>query len=234
MVAGAAAEGNADPMAMFTQALDGMRAAQDHLLVDDSPEAASIRDQIVHLNSSLSAYNAQNAEKGVVLNSTKLRVHFDAGKDLNDKPGGAVNLEFRCKPGTTDSDIGKLTGRLKALFMAVPKPWKHLMNTSQFEHPDGFKRWSIEIKFPFTTIDKVLKSVEAFGDKERAIFGHVKAYLEKAKEFADCVPFHSGIELAWDAGLLEMFNYFDATGAIRKQLNAAAGPDAQIEKRVAK
>ena len=57
----------------------------------------------------------------------------------------------------TDVDLGKLTGRVKALFMAVPKEMKHMMKTTTTNHADGVKRWAIEVKFPFGTLEKANK-----------------------------------------------------------------------------
>ena len=42
------------------------------------------------------------------------------------------------------------------------------------------------------------------------------------------------MQLSWDTALLALFNFFDATGDIRSKIAAAAGPEAQVEKRVAK
>jgi len=219
-------------LADITATIDGIHAAQEQLVNDTSPEATALKEQIAALSSSLQAYNQALAPQDLS-QKAKIRLNFDSGKALIDKPGGAVTIEFRCKPGTTDADCGKLTGRVKALFMAVPKNMKHLMKTSHEEHPDGFKRWRIEVKFPFATLDKALTKADMLGEKERAIFAYIKAYLEKAKESEDCVPFHSMVELSWDTALLALFNFFDATGDIRSKIAAAAGPEAQVEKRVA-
>merc|ERR1712070_1107122 len=71
------------------------------------------------------------------------------------------------------------------------------------------------------------------GEKERAIFAHVKAYLEKAADQADAVPFHATMELAWETALGALLDFFDAKGNIREKITSLAGPDAQVEKRVA-
>eukprot|EP00656_Telonema_subtile_P055441 TRINITY_DN8580_c0_g2_i1.p1 TRINITY_DN8580_c0_g2~~TRINITY_DN8580_c0_g2_i1.p1 ORF type:complete len:449 (-),score=107.61 TRINITY_DN8580_c0_g2_i1:88-1434(-) len=117
--------------------------------------------------------------------------------------------------------------------MAVPKNMKHIMKTKHSEHPDGYKRWAIEVMFPFATLDKALSQAATFGEKERAMFAHVKDYLEKAADSKDCVPFHSTLEVSWDTALLCLLNYFDAKGEIREKVTSAAGPEAQVEKRVA-
>ena len=51
--------------------------------------------------------------------------------------------------------------------MAVPKEMKHMMKTTTTNHSDGVKRWAIEVKFPFGTLDKANK--QFYDDNE-----HVK------------------------------------------------------------
>jgi hypothetical protein len=229
-MAGAAGEGS--NLSDLAATIDALQLARGNLASDDSPEAAALLTQITALNASLQAYNSDLASRGAP-EKAKVRLNFDSGKALLDKAGGCVTIEFRCKPGTTETDVGKLTGRVRALFMAVPRNMKHLMSTHSFEHPDGYKRWGIEVKFPFSTVEKGLTKAEMMGEKERAIFAHVKAYLEKAADQADAVPFHATMELAWETALGALLDFFDAKGNIREKIASLAGPEAQVEKRVA-
>lgn len=229
-MAGAAGEGQ--DLGDLAATIDALQLARGQLASDSSPEAAALLTQITALNASLQTYNSGLASRGAP-ERAKLRINFDSGKALIDKAGGCVTIEFRCKPGTSETDVGKLTGRVKALFMAVPRNMKHMMKTYSSQHPDGFKRWGIEVKFPFSTIEKGLAKAEMMGEKERAIFAHVKAYLEKAADHADAVPFHATMELAWETALRALLDFFDAKGSIREKITSMAGPEAQVEKRIA-
>ena len=80
----AQAEGAEDTLlADIAATLDGIHAAQDHLVQDTSPEATAIREQISALSSSLQAYNQVLAPQGTHSASThapQLALHRSATK----------------------------------------------------------------------------------------------------------------------------------------------------------
>jgi len=84
-----------------------------------------------------------------------------------------------------DVDLGKLTGRVKALFMAVPKEMKHMMKTTTTTHCDGIKRWAIEVKFPYGTLEKANKSF--YDENENVATGNPSRPLRHP---ASAMPLH--------------------------------------------
>jgi len=227
----AAAAGAVDAASTIATAVDALQASAS-LLKDGEGggEVAGLLDDINALTAKLTAFNQSARAAGAVPKATA-SVMYKSGTGLIDKPGGCLTIVFQAKPATTDTDLGKLTGRVKALFMAVPKEMKHKMATFTTAHPDGLKRWSIEIKFPYGTLEKANNK---FHDDNKHVsqgIAMVKDYLENSKQ-ADAIPFTTTVQVGLGCTVASLVEFFDPSGDYRSQVGGVAGPEASVPKQV--
>jgi len=185
--------------------------------------------EIEALTAKLAAHNAANADHAVHPMGVAV-VTYRSGKDFNEKPGGRISLTFKAKPNASDGDLGKLTGRIKAIFMGVPKEFRYKMTPTTTVGPDGIKRWSIEVIFPYGTLEKIN---EKLGANPTAAAGiqQFKDYLEKSPK--DAAPTTTSFSFECHSSMLAVFQHFDPDGKVRQTAREKAGPAAEIPKQVA-
>jgi len=219
----------AKPAETVGKAIAGLQASLP--LLEGNEKAGEILSQIEALTAALEAFNTENCANAAPKAAASLT--YKSGAGFIDKPGGCFTITFKAKPTTSDTDLGKLTGRVKALFMAVPKEMKHLMKTSTYAHADGLKRWSIEVKFPFATLNKANQAAGEYAQQQYVTQGiaAVKEYLESNKN-PEAVPFNSSVQFDFDCSALSLIQYFDPAGEYRAQVNQMAGPEADVPKQV--
>jgi len=184
----------------------------------------------------LEGYNTDNAANAGPPKANA-SISYKSGTGFLEKPGGSINLVFKAKPTASEVDLGKLTGRVKAVFMGIKqhdelKDLKHIMKTTTTSHPDGIKRWGIEVMFPFKTLIQANKAAKDMGKPEIAQgVTMVKEYLEKNKS-PDSVPFSSTVQLDFECTVASLVQFLDPAGEYRSQANATAGPEASVPKQV--
>jgi len=188
----------------------------------------AILASIEALTKQLSDFNAANIESAAP-SMAQVSLVYKAGKELNDKPGGCFTVTMKAKPTASEVDLGKLTGRVKAVFMGVPKEWKHKMATAVTTGADGVKRWSLEVKFPFGTLDKINEKAGAKDGVTKAI-AQFKEYLEKSNKNA--VPFTSTYTVEMDSAFMPMIEFLDPEGKFRETARGKAGPTAEVPKQL--
>jgi fermentation-respiration switch protein FrsA (DUF1100 family) len=193
--------------------------------------------QIHDLTAKLEEYNAEQAATAPPPKATAL-ITYKAGGEFTEKAGGCFKIVFKAKPRATDAELAKLNGRIKGVFMAVPKNVKHKMTPNIYMHADGIRRWEIEVAFPYSTLDKVNTLYgEHSGKGENAYVTQgvqmVKDYLEQ-KKIADAVPFATTVQVNYDCSVISLIEFLDPNGEYRSQMAAMAGPEATLPPQVAR